>query len=56
MPSYSPFTYDMIGHILNMCAPYILCTFDNILGLLDLDVITSTPTFECLQCLSVCNL
>ena len=46
----------MIAHTLNMCAPYILCTFDNILGLLNLDIITSTSPLECLHCLFVCNL
>ena len=28
----------MIAHTLNMCAPCILCTFNNILGLLNLDI------------------
>ena len=41
--------YVMIAHTLNMCAPYILCTFDNILGLLNLDIIASTPPLECLH-------
>ena len=47
----------MIAHALNMCAPYILCTFDLklFLGLLNLDI-TSTPPLECLHCLFVCNL
>ena len=26
----------MIAHTLNMCAPYILCTFDNIFGIIEL--------------------
>ena len=26
----------MIAHTLNMCAPYILCTFDNIFGIVEL--------------------
>ena len=25
----------MIVHTLNMCAPYILCTFDNIFGIVE---------------------
>ena len=33
----------MIAHKLNTCAPYILCTFDNIFEILNLDIITSTP-------------
>ena len=41
--------YVMIAHTLNMCAPYILCTFDNILGLLNLDIIASTPPLEYLH-------
>ena len=47
----------MIAHALNMCAPYILCTFDLklFLELLNLDI-TSTPPLECLHCLFVCNL
>ena len=51
----------MIAYTLNMCAPYILCTFDNLfddlfLGLLNLDIMTSTRPLNCLRCLSVCNL
>ena len=48
----------MIAHTLNMCAPYILCTFDLILflGLLNLDIVTSTPLLKCLHYLFVCNL
>ena len=46
----------MIAHTLNMYAPYILCTFDNILGMLNIDVIKSTHPLECLHCLFVCNL
>ena len=32
------------------CAPLILCTFDNIFGSVDLDIIMSTPSLECLCC------
>ena len=42
----------MIAHTLNMCAPYILCTFDNIFGIVEL----TTSPLECLHCLFVCNL
>ena len=47
---------NMIAHTLNMCAPYILCTFDNIFGILNLDIIMSTPPLECLHYLCLCNL
>ena len=49
--------YVMIALTLNMCAPYILCTFDNILGLLNLDIITFTSSLECLHCFLcvICN-
>ena len=46
----------MIAYTLNMCAPYILCTFIIFLGLLNFDIIKSTPPLECLHCLFVCNL
>ena len=48
----------MIAHILNMCAPYILCTFDNVLGIFELTHYYFYTTFnlECLHCLFVCNL
>ena len=43
----------MIAHTLNMCAPCILSIFDNIFGLLNLDIITSTPLLDYL-CV-ICN-
>ena len=36
--------------------PYILCTFDNMFGIVEFDIVTSTPPLECLHCLFVCNL
>ena len=45
------------SHIEHVCT-YILCTFDLkiFLGLLNLDIITSTTPLKCLHCLFVCNL
>ena len=43
----------MIAHTLNMCAPCILSIIDNIFGLLNLDIITSTPLLDYL-CV-ICN-
>ena len=48
IPSYSNFIYYDFSHIEHVCT-YILCTFDNILGFLNLDIIASTPPFECLH-------
>ena len=43
----------MIAHTLNMFAHCILSIFDNIFGLLNLDIITSTPLLDYL-CV-ICN-
>ena len=45
----------MIAHTLNMCAPYILCTFDNIFGIVELRHYYVYTTFGMLT-LFVCNL
>ena len=39
-----------------MCAPYIFAHLIIFLGMLNLDVMKSTPPLECLHCLFVCNL
>ena len=45
------------SHIEHVCTLYFVhIWFDTILGLLNLDIITSTPPLECLHCLFVCNL
>ena len=35
----------MIAHTLNMCTPYILCTFDNIFGIVELRHYNGYTTF-----------
>ena len=47
----------MIAHKLNMCTLYfVACAhFIIFLGVLNLDIITSTPPLEYLHCLFVCN-
>ena len=45
----------MISHTLNMCAPYILCTFDNIFGIVELGHYNVYTTFGVLT-LFICVL
>ena len=42
--------HNQILFVMTTCAPYILSTLNNILGVLNVDIITSTSPLECLHC------
>ena len=56
IPLYSKFIHYDCSHIKHKCNPIFCAHLIRFLGLLNLDIITSTPLLECLHCLFVCNL